>query len=92
MLLLGVALIIVVFRLPTGDLSTIGKECIEGLANGHLGGYPLAGAAIVAWFLHSRSARKTYMGEIRRLAEERNEWQIKQLGRSKVQSSDSEED
>lgn len=85
--ILGLFLIVVVWRLPQEDLSGFVRMVIESLISGHLLGYVLFVLTLTGWFVNSRRLRTIASKEQKRIGDEKTELQKATGLGKKVRSS-----
>ncbi len=86
--LFGAVLILVIWRLPTADLSDVVKRLTDAALSLQLVGHLLWILTLGGWFVHARWQRRNFDKELKRVTGERNKAQEKLLGRN-LESSDS---
>jgi hypothetical protein len=77
--MIAVALL-VLYRLPEGDVGKIALEVIESLKRGELWAYLVELATVIAWYVHSRAMRKAFSEEAERIGREKSRVQSQAAG------------
>lgn len=75
------------WKLPDEKVYELAKELLAGLLSGYLIGYGLFALSVLAWFVHSKSQRRSLARELARVSAERSDLQKKLLGNKNVRSS-----
>jgi len=83
----AVVFLVMIFRMPSGDVSKLMFNIFEELKVHAYLGYILTFISLISWFIHSRTQRRWFAGEMERLSEERNKLQNRLLGGS-IESSE----
>lgn len=77
-----------IMRMPEGDVTRFLYEVLADLKNGALLGYIWGGLVTYLWFKGTKALRKQNVTEMKRIVEERNHYQAKQIGEHNVKSSE----
>jgi hypothetical protein len=85
--LLTLVILSLIWRMPSGDVSKMVFELVDGARSGWLVGYAAATVSMLGWYFHARYQRRVITGEMRRIANERSALQSKSLGK-KLKSSE----
>jgi hypothetical protein len=85
--ILGCMTMMVLWKMPPADISTLVFRIVDGLEHHWLTGYLLFVAAIGCWFAHARWQRRVITREMGRVGDQRTKLQEKLLG-SKLSSSE----
>jgi len=88
-LLVGGALILLIFRAPEQEAGNVLKQLVGGLQDWSLVGWVLFGATLIGWIAHARIQRKSFHREMDRVARERNRLQRKASDRDLKSSRES---
>jgi len=79
--LCGVIIVVVLVRMPSGDVSKLAFAVLAGIKSTYLLGYVLWLGCVMGWFFHVRWQRTVIRGEMQRISGERNKLQDKAAGR-----------
>lgn len=85
--ILGLLLLVIVWRLPSEELSAITKDVVNSLKSGYLVGYALFALALLGWFAHAKSLRTIATTEQKRIGNEKSELQKRAGLGNRVRSS-----
>lgn len=77
--MIAVALL-VLYRLPEGDIAKLALEVVESLRRGEFWAYLIELATVVAWYVHSRAMRKAFSDEAERIGREKSRVQSQAAG------------
>ena len=77
---------LIIIKIPDKSIAVLVNRIIDNLINLKLAAYFLLVVVFIAWRVHTKVQRKTFTGEIDRLAKERTALQ-KQLSNKKIKSS-----
>lgn len=79
---LGVIAIIllIIWKLPENEVLAFGRDFLDMLRKGEMISYPICGILAFGWFFHSRSMRKRFSDEFKRIGTEKSDLQIKAAG------------
>ncbi len=73
------AFILMVFKMPSADVSKLSFAILSDLETGWLLGYVLTVAVTSGWYFHARWQRRGFEAEMRRMAGKRDETQERAL-------------
>jgi len=83
-----ILLLVMILKMPPADVSILMNEILQHLKNGYYLGYAWGVITTFLWYRHLRWQRRTTNDEVKRISEERNMFQAKQLGGKNVTSSE----
>lgn len=86
--LLIIIVMIIVIRLPAEELKPLADKILDGFSQTYLLGWFLAVLIAILSFFSNRRVRKQSSEDIKRIAEERNKYQRREIGDEKVKSSE----
>jgi len=84
---LFLVILMLIYKMPEADVSRLVFEILESLRKGEFIAYILLGITGFSWFVHSRSMRKKFSDETKRIGREKSALQSK-LDGVKFKSSD----
>jgi hypothetical protein len=77
-----------ILRMPQADITILMNEIVQHMKNGYYLGYVWGIIATFLWYRHTRWQRRSTTDEMKRISEERDMLQSKQLGKNNVPSSE----
>lgn len=80
-LALCVLAIVMVWRMPSAQVSTLAFEVVRNLEHGALGGWALSGAVSLGWYKHAGYMRRIHAQECDRIGTEKSKAQALAHGR-----------
>ena len=84
---ISLIIIIAILKMPAKDVSKLVFDIYGNLIDTSILGYVLFLVALFCWGIHLRLQRRINAREVKRLSEERNNWQKKAMGDSHIESS-----
>jgi hypothetical protein len=85
--LLAMVVLSVIWRMPPVDVSKLMFRLLDVAEEERLVGYAVSVVSLFGWFFHARYQRKLINQEMKRISNERNQLQTRELGK-KVKSSE----
>jgi len=85
--LLAIVVLSVIWRMPPVDVSKLMFRLLDVAEEERLAGYAVSVVSLLGWFFHARYQRKLINQEMKRISNERNQLQTRELGK-KVKSSE----
>ena len=85
--ILGLFFLIVAWRLPPEELTSLVKDILLSLKNGYVLGYVLFALSLTGWYIHSKRIRTLASKEEKRIGNEKSELQRRVGLGNKVRSS-----
>ena len=77
---IALVVLMVLWRMPSADVSKLAFDVLADLRNGYLVGYAIGVMAVGGWFWHAKYLRRAAANEVQRIATERTRAQEKQAG------------
>lgn len=77
----GIALVVLICRLPQEDLSLFAHELFHVFETWHILGWVIAILELGGWWWHSRYQRKIHTKEVRRIARHKKELETRIIGK-----------
>lgn len=84
--MLGMILLVIVFRMPSNDIGDIARVVVDKLISGSIVGWGLSLVLTISWYFHAKWQRRNIHEEMRRISSERTELQ-QQLSHFELGSS-----
>lgn len=76
----GLVAVVIIWKMPSGDVSKLAFGVLDSLIQGQLLGYAMMVMAVAGWFTHVRWQRRMLDREMRRVSAERNRIQEAKVG------------
>lgn len=77
--MIAVALLML-WKMPADDVSSLASEILHSLQNGELWGYLLFVLTLIGWYSHAKRMRKMFSAEAERIGTEKSRLQEKLVG------------